>query len=90
MVRVLGLYEVGSVELLVFCAVTALHTAVVALATEGIAPQVSSEGLEVAGGQAGGLRWVVPTELLAPVGLEGDLGLQVMGTTGEARSNGAW
>jgi len=47
---------------------------IVALATEGLAAQIASRGLEVAGGETGDSGEVVVAELLAPVGLEGDFG----------------
>ncbi|HUS69937.1 MAG TPA: hypothetical protein VM075_04080 [Anaerolineae bacterium] len=77
---IVGAEETGSVELFVVGAVASFDTAVVAFAAEGIAAQIGSERVEVASGEAGDSGQVVAAELLTPVGLEGDLGLYVMGS----------
>lgn len=72
-VGVLGMQEAGSVELFVVGEVASFDAAIVGLATEGAALDVATEGVEVARGEPGDLGEVVAAELLAPVGLEGDV-----------------
>jgi hypothetical protein len=79
-VGVLGLEEVGTVELFVVGAMASFDTAIVALATEGVTAEIATQGFKVASGEASYLGEVVAAELLAPVGLEGDVGVEVVGS----------
>jgi hypothetical protein len=64
--------EKGTVELLIVSAMTAFHTAIVALAALRITGQLGIEWLEELIRQAQDLIGVVATELLPPIGLKGD------------------
>lgn len=82
---VFGLWEVGSVELLIVGTVTPLDAAIASLASERITAQVSIQWVEVvdialreAARWLGDSGWIITAGLLTPVGLKSDLDLQAV------------
>jgi len=70
-----GLEEIRGIELFVIGAMATLDAPVVAFAAHGVTAELALQGLKVVVRQLGHMGRVIATELLSPVSLERDRGV---------------